>query len=79
MMRKKIIKESHGGGLMEQDFRLDTQDGLFDVAWSEIHENQLVAASGDGSIKLFDVMVKVWTSIPGEKEWRNGGIAEWGG
>ncbi|KAF8476963.1 WD40-repeat-containing domain protein [Kalaharituber pfeilii] len=36
----------------------DTQDGLFDLSWSEIHENQLVAASGDGSIKLFDVMVK---------------------
>ncbi|KAF8455973.1 peroxin 7 [Terfezia claveryi] len=38
--------------------RFDTQDGLFDVTWSEIHENQLVVASGDGSIKLFDIMVK---------------------
>ncbi|KAI0061005.1 WD40 repeat-like protein [Artomyces pyxidatus] len=35
----------------------ETQDGLFDVAWSEIHENQLVSASGDGSIKLWDVML----------------------
>jgi WD40 repeat protein len=32
----------------------DTQDGLYDVAWSEVHENQLVTASGDGSIKLWD-------------------------
>ncbi|KAK7685668.1 hypothetical protein QCA50_011012 [Cerrena zonata] len=35
----------------------DTQDGLYDVAWSEIHENQLVTASGDGSIKMWDIML----------------------
>lgn len=35
----------------------ETQDGLYDIAWSEIHENQLVSASGDGSIKLWDVML----------------------
>lgn len=35
----------------------ETQDGLFDVSWSEVHENQLVAASGDGSIKIFDLKV----------------------
>lgn len=39
--------------------RFDTKDGLFDVAWNESHENQLAVASGDGSIKLFDIMVKV--------------------
>ncbi|KAJ3227412.1 peroxisomal targeting signal 2 receptor [Clydaea vesicula] len=33
----------------------DTQDGLFDCAWSENHENQIVASSGDGSVKLYDV------------------------
>ncbi|MCJ1325503.1 peroxisomal targeting signal 2 receptor [Thelotrema lepadinum] len=33
----------------------DTQDSLYDLAWSELHENQLVVAAGDGSIKLFDV------------------------
>ncbi len=37
----------------------DTQDGLYDVAWSEVHENQLVTASGDGTIKLWDVMINV--------------------
>jgi peroxin-7 len=37
------------------DKQFDTQDGLYDVAWSEIHENQLVTASGDGSIRLWDV------------------------
>ncbi|KAF1810769.1 WD40 repeat-like protein [Eremomyces bilateralis CBS 781.70] len=33
----------------------DTQDSLFDTAWSEAHENQIVVAGGDGSIKLFDI------------------------
>jgi WD40 repeat protein len=37
----------------------ETQDGLFDVAWSEIHENQVVTASGDGSIKLWDITLMV--------------------
>ena len=47
--------------------RYDTQDALYDVAWSEIHENQLVTASGDGSIKLWDTMINVsaiFTSRP---------------
>ena len=34
--------------------RFDTKDGIFDVAWSEVHENQIVSACGDGSIKLWD-------------------------
>ncbi|RHZ51280.1 hypothetical protein Glove_481g9 [Diversispora epigaea] len=33
----------------------DTQDGLFDCSWSENNENQIVTASGDGSIKLWDI------------------------
>lgn len=36
-----------------------TQDGLYDVAWSEVHENQLVTASGDGSLRLWDVTLNV--------------------
>lgn len=42
----------------------ETQDGLYDVAWSEIHENQLVTASGDGSLKLWDIMIKVCLVAP---------------
>lgn len=38
-------------------FRFDTNDSLYDLAWSEINENQLIAACGDGSIKLFDLGV----------------------
>ncbi|KAJ8105186.1 hypothetical protein ONZ43_g7526 [Nemania bipapillata] len=35
----------------------DTYDAQYDLAWSEINENQLLAACGDGSIKLYDVNV----------------------
>ena len=37
--------------------RYDTQDSLFDVAWSEAHENQIVVGCGDGSVKLYDISV----------------------
>ena len=37
--------------------RFETQDVLYDLAWSEIHENQIVVATGDGSVKLFDISV----------------------
>lgn len=37
--------------------RYDTNDALYDLAWSEINENQVLAACGDGSIKLFDLGV----------------------
>jgi peroxin-7 len=33
----------------------DTVDGLYDCAWSEENENILVSASGDGSVKVWDV------------------------
>ncbi|EIN09500.1 WD40 repeat-like protein [Punctularia strigosozonata HHB-11173 SS5] len=57
----------HPAGIpaLNLDKQYDTQDGLYDVAWSEIHENQLATASGDGSIRLWDVMlndlpIRVW-------------------
>lgn len=37
--------------------RYDTQDALYDTAWSEAHENQIVVSCGDGSVKLFDISV----------------------
>lgn len=33
----------------------DTADGLYDCAWSEANENVLVCASGDGSVKVYDL------------------------
>ncbi|CAG8478293.1 2016_t:CDS:2 [Paraglomus occultum] len=40
---------------MSMERMFDTQDGLFDCSWSEINENQIVTASGDGSVKLWDI------------------------
>ncbi|KAL8741837.1 MAG: hypothetical protein Q9190_005596 [Brigantiaea leucoxantha] len=38
--------------------RFDTQDSLYDLSWAESHENQVVVAAGDGSIKLFDITLE---------------------
>lgn len=43
--------------LTVHNHRFDTQDAIYDVAWSEQHENQILAAGGDGTVKLFDVTV----------------------
>ncbi|KAF8737221.1 hypothetical protein AX14_013255 [Amanita brunnescens Koide BX004] len=43
---------------MSSSVSYETQDGLYDVAWSEVHENQLATGSGDGSIRLWDIMLK---------------------
>ena len=45
------------GGEIVPEKAFDTQDSLFDLAWSEQHENQVVVGAGDGSVKLFDVGV----------------------
>lgn len=37
--------------------RFETQDTLYDVSWSENHENQAVVGCGDGSVKLYDITV----------------------
>ncbi|TIA91460.1 hypothetical protein E3P99_01052 [Wallemia hederae] len=47
--------DTHGNLIPHTNF--DTQDGIFDVAWSEMHENQVAAASGDGSVRLFDTQI----------------------
>ena len=33
----------------------ETADGLYDCCWSEGNDNILLAASGDGSIKVYDL------------------------
>jgi len=43
------------GVLLEKAY--DTNDALYDLAWSEINENQVAVSTGDGSIKLFDLQV----------------------
>ncbi|CAH6721009.1 peroxisomal targeting signal 2 receptor [[Candida] jaroonii] len=54
---KLFILNIQPNGEIINEVSWETQDGLFDLAWSEIHENQVVTANGDGSIKLFDIKV----------------------
>ncbi|KAJ9667780.1 peroxisomal targeting signal 2 receptor [Coniosporium apollinis] len=51
--RLYILGLTPNGVVAEKWF--DTQDSLYDLAWSEAHESQVLCASGDGSIKLFDL------------------------
>lgn len=53
--RLYILQLGAAGIACEKYF--ETQDCLFDLAWSEQHENQVLTAGGDGSIKLFDIGV----------------------
>ncbi|KAE8778279.1 peroxisome biogenesis protein 7 [Hordeum vulgare] len=44
-----------GGPGLTPLFSFPTSDALFDCAWSESHDSLCAAASGDGSVRLFDV------------------------
>ncbi|KAJ2516050.1 peroxisomal targeting signal 2 receptor [Coemansia sp. RSA 1939] len=55
----------------------DTQDGLFDLTWSEIHENQLATASGDGSIKLWDITLAGYPVAKWHEHKREAMSVEW--
>lgn len=55
----------------------DTQDSLYDVAWSEINENHLVAVSGDGSVKLFDTSVERYPVVNWHEHKREVYAASW--
>ncbi|WVR03084.1 hypothetical protein IAU60_000073 [Kwoniella sp. DSM 27419] len=57
----------------------ETRDCVFDVAWNERHENQVIAGCGDGSVKMFDTTlegspVRSWHEHSGEvvsADWNN--------
>ncbi|AMD18982.1 HBR081Cp [Eremothecium sinecaudum] len=49
-----ILRIAANGQIAESNSFL-TIDGLFDVAWNELNENQVLTAQGDGSLRLFDV------------------------
>ncbi|TVY45946.1 Peroxisomal targeting signal 2 receptor [Lachnellula occidentalis] len=53
--RVYVLQLTPQGIRAEKQF--NTQDSVYDVAWSERNENQMVVASGDGSVKLFDLNV----------------------
>jgi len=51
---KQHILELRGNEIYEVNC-FDSRDGLYDCSWSEENENHIVSASGDGSVKLWDV------------------------
>eukprot|EP01104_Vermistella_antarctica_P004474 TRINITY_DN14918_c0_g1_i1.p1 TRINITY_DN14918_c0_g1~~TRINITY_DN14918_c0_g1_i1.p1 ORF type:complete len:311 (+),score=48.49 TRINITY_DN14918_c0_g1_i1:157-1089(+) len=53
--KQYILERDVKSGALVLVNQFDSVDGLYDCAWSEANENHLVAGSGDGSIKLWDV------------------------
>ncbi|KAI8052491.1 WD40-repeat-containing domain protein [Syncephalis plumigaleata] len=58
-----VLRSGTGPQGMDVEKLYDTQDGLYDLAWSEQHENQLVTGSGDGSIKLWDITLSEFPEV----------------
>ncbi|KAJ2774638.1 peroxisomal targeting signal 2 receptor [Coemansia nantahalensis] len=52
-----FVLDAQQRGVLAARQQYDTQDGVFDVAWSEAHEHQLVTAGGDGALRLWDLGV----------------------
>ncbi|KAH0605769.1 uncharacterized protein H6S33_004226 [Morchella sextelata] len=75
--RLYILSLTPTGIVSEKHF--DTQDSLFDVAFSELHENQLAVASGDGSIKLFDTTLDQFPIASWQEHAREVFSVKWGG
>ncbi|CCF56866.1 hypothetical protein KAFR_0B05700 [Kazachstania africana CBS 2517] len=55
---KVYLLEIDSKGQIHETNSFLTQDCLFDVAWNELHENQVLVAQGDGSLRLFDTTLK---------------------
>lgn len=55
---KLYILDINNAGNLQENNSFITQDCLFDTAWNELHENQIVVAQGDGSLRLFDITLK---------------------
>jgi peroxin-7 len=52
--RLSIFIQNSQTGVLEETRRFNTNDGIFDIAWSEANENHILTGCGDGSIKLWD-------------------------
>lgn len=51
---KLFILDIDPHGILHESNSFLTQDCLFDVAWNELHESQVLVAQGDGTLRLFD-------------------------
>lgn len=55
---KLFVLEINGNGSIQEKNAFLTKDCLFDVAWNELKANQVLAAQGDGSLRLFDITLQ---------------------
>jgi peroxin-7 len=46
------IFNTNNYGVIEETFRFNTNDSVFDLAWSEVNENQLATVGGDGTVRI---------------------------
>lgn len=58
--RRQYVLELGLDGILHVVRDFLTQEGLYDCSWNEMNENQLVSASADGSIKLWDTLTSAW-------------------
>ncbi|OBZ73882.1 Peroxisome biogenesis protein 7 [Grifola frondosa] len=78
--RLHLVSLGHAPGgvpALSLDKYYETQDGLYDLAWSEIHENQIVTASGDGSLRLWDIMLKDFPICVWQEHTREAFSVDW--
>ncbi|KAJ9464359.1 Peroxisome biogenesis protein 7 [Diplonema papillatum] len=61
---KIYILNNAGGGPLQLETMAATEDGVFDIAWSETSPNHLVAACGDGVVKVFNLQTCGEASMP---------------
>ncbi|KAK2630569.1 hypothetical protein QTJ16_001389 [Diplocarpon rosae] len=59
--RGYILRLTNEGVACDQMF--DTQDAIYGICWSEINENHVATASGDGSVKIFDITDSTGSAI----------------
>eukprot|EP00038_Savillea_parva_P029749 m.73265 g.73265 ORF g.73265 m.73265 type:complete len:353 (-) comp8826_c0_seq2:57-1115(-) len=59
-----VLQHDPTSGTMKEKTRLEWPDGLFGACWSEEHENQIVTASGDGTVHLWDLGIANHTRGP---------------
>lgn len=53
---------------MTETYSALTQDNVFDICWNEGHESQILVASGDKTLKLFDINhTQPLLSLPGHQ------------
>ncbi|KAH3679723.1 hypothetical protein WICMUC_000754 [Wickerhamomyces mucosus] len=64
-------------GEIVNDISFDTQDGLFDLSWSETHSNHILTANGDGSLKLFDIKINQFPIMQWKEHQRESFSTNW--